>query len=140
MLLSVTEDTVILDVVKGENLVFSREASLKESAPNQKDKKQEEERIEQITTETVRCLHSYEQEDLQGQISKIYVMNMGTETAQVLDSLRARTQTAGIGVEEFNPAELLQLKNKENLILFLLLRWSGWLQEFWRKIIYPSTY
>jgi Tfp pilus assembly PilM family ATPase len=115
MLLSVTEDTVILDVVRGDNLVFSREASLKESGLDQKDKKQEKERIEQITTETVRCLHSYEQEDLQGQISKIYVMNMGAETPQVLDSLRARTQAAGIGIEEFNPAEHLQLKNKENL-------------------------
>lgn len=116
LLLSVTRETVILDVVKGEQLVFSREASLSEPVLlDKKDKKEEEQLVEQITTETIRCLHSYEQEELQGQISKILVMSCGAETSQLIESLKKRTQTAGISVEEFNPAQLLRMKEGEGL-------------------------
>ena len=110
MLLSVTGDTVILDVIKGENLVFSREASLKEFVLNRKDKKQEEERVEQITTETVRCLHSYEQEDLQGQISMIYVMNMGESSG--VD--RSEREPGRFALRLKNLTRQLQLKIKRS--------------------------
>lgn len=120
LMLSMTANTAVIDIQQGGHLIFSREASLSQESGKKsatEEIEEQAEHIEQITTETVRCLHAYEQDELHGQISKIYITNFGDKTALLMDALRARTMLAGIEVSEFSPSVLLRLGDAE--------KWNG---------------
>lgn len=132
LLLSVTPETSVIEVAKEGHLVFSREASVGVGSV-ENSAEQETQRIEEITTETVRCLHAYEQDDLHGQINRIFVTHFGKKTGLVIDSLRARIKLAGIEVVEYHPAELLSLKDPLKVSGFALAGEAGLAAGFLEK-------
>lgn len=95
-----------IDIQKNEKLLFSREASLYKEDEVEKEKKQDW--IDSVVTETIRCLHSYEQEH-QGQIERIYLLENKNHTPEVLEALKNRMDGSGIEVVPFNIFSLLQL-------------------------------
>ena len=119
MLLSVAKDTVTIDISQKGRLVASREAAL----GSRNTEIQFKEWLEQLVMETMRCIHSYEQDDFHGLINRIYVTRFGSETQRlVVDALREKVDSSDILVEEFNPAKTIPLKdavikNESNIVL-----------------------
>ena len=118
MLLSVAKNTVTIDISQRGRLVASREASL---GPRNTEE-QFKEWMEQLVMETMRCIHSYEQDDFHGLISSIYVTRFGNETSRLVDALRKKVDSVDILVEEFAPAKIFplkdaEIKNESNIVL-----------------------
>lgn len=118
MLLSAAKSTVTIDISKGGRLVASREATL--GPRNTED--QFKEWQEQLVMETMRCIHSYEQDDFHGLINRIYVTRFGSETQRLVDALCEKVDSSDILVEEFAPAKTILLKdavikNESNIVL-----------------------
>ena len=98
-----------IDIQKNEKLLFSREASLYREDEVEKEKKQDW--IDSVVTETIRCLHSYEQEH-QGQIERIYLLENKNHTPEILKALKNRMDGSGIEILSFNICSLLQIKEE----------------------------